>query len=178
MISIVMENFGRIDILVNNAGISPKKAFLDYTEEDWDKILDINLKGAYLCSRAVAESMIKQRYGKIVNISSLSMRTGGLISGAPYAASKAGIYGLTKSLTRALGPYNINVNAVAPGIIDTPLSRETHPHEKKEAILNAVPLGRIGTVEDVAKAVLFLVSEDSSYISGVCLDINGGLYMP
>lgn len=176
MVTKVLETFGRIDILVNNAGISPKKAFGDYTEQDWDNVLDINLKGAYLCARAVSETMIKQKYGKIVNMSSSAMRTGGQVAGAPYAASKAGMYGLTKSLARVLGPYNINANAVTPGIIDTPLTRQ-YPPEKKKAVLDTVPLGRIGTAEDVAKAVLFLVSDDSSYITGVCLDINGGFYM-
>ncbi|MFQ5894410.1 MAG: 3-oxoacyl-ACP reductase family protein [Nitrospinota bacterium] len=176
VVEATLAEFGQVDILVNNAGISPKKPFLEYTEEDWDRVLGVNLKGAFLFSRAVAEPMMARRYGRIVSLSSSAWRSGGVAAGAPYAASKAGVIGLTRSLAKALGPYGITVNAIAPGPTVTPLTEEWLP-SRREALLAQIPLGRLGQPEDVAAAALFLASDEASYITGVCLDVNGGLVM-
>jgi 3-oxoacyl-[acyl-carrier protein] reductase len=176
VVETALGDFGRLDILVNCAGISPKKQFLEYTEADWDAVQSVNLKGAFLCARAVAEPMMARRYGRIVTLSSSSWRNGGVAGGIPYVASKAGIIGLIRALARALGPHGITVNAIAPGPTLTALTQNWLPDRAQE-IVAQVPMGRLGRPEDTAAAAIFLCSDDASYITGVCLDVNGGIVM-
>jgi len=169
----IIDKFSRIDILVNNAGITRDNLILRLKEEDWDKVIAINLKGVFNCSKAVARFMLKQRAGKIVNISSVI----GIMGNAGqtnYGASKAGIIGFTKSLAKELGPRGICVNAVAPGYIQTAMTDKL-PEEVKKKMLAMIPLGRFGKPEDIAAAVLFLASEASSYITGKVLTVDGGM---
>lgn len=169
----IIDNFGRVDILVNNAGITKDNLILRLSESDWDKVLEVNLKGSFNCIKAVVKYMVKQRGGKIVNISSVIgvMGNAGQVN---YAASKAGIIGVTKSLAKELGSRGINVNAVAPGYISTAMTDKLNDKIKEE-MLARIPLGRFGEAGDVARAVLFLASEDASYITGQVLVIDGGL---
>jgi len=169
----IIDKFSRIDILVNNAGITRDNLILRLKEEDWDKVIAINLKGVFNCSKAVARFMLKQRAGKIVNISSVI----GIMGNAGqtnYGASKAGIIGFTKSLAKELGPRGICVNAVAPGYIRTAMTDKL-PEEVKKKMLAMIPLGRFGKPEDIAAAVLFLASRASSYITGKVLTVDGGM---
>lgn len=175
MVDAVLARFGRIDILVNNAGIARDKLILRMTEEDWDAVLDINLKGTFNCTKAVVKQMSRQRSGKIVNIASVSGEMGNP-GQANYSASKAGVIGFTKTIAREFAQRGINVNAIAPGYIQTPMT-ETLPEKAKEELKRMIPVERLGQPEDVAEAVLFLVSESSSYITGHVLNVNGGIYM-
>ena len=175
MVDAVLERFGRIDILVNNAGIARDKLILRMTEEDWDSVLSINLKGTFNCTKAVVKQMSKQRRGKIVNIASVSGEMGNP-GQANYSASKAGVIGFTKTIAREFAKRGINVNAIAPGYIQTPMT-ETLPEKAKEELRRMIPMERLGQPDDVAEAVLFLVSESSSYITGHVLNVNGGIYM-
>jgi len=170
----VAREFGRIDILVNNAGITRDALLLRMEEEAWDSVLDVNLKGTFLFSKACAKLMVKQKFGRIVNISSVSGQRGNP-GQANYAASKAGIIGFTKSLSKELGARGITVNAIAPGFIQTAMT-ENLPQDAKDSYLKQIPLGRMGTPEDIAGAVAFLCSEDGAYISGQVLGINGGMH--
>lgn len=170
MVEKTIEKFGRIDVLVNNAGVISKKySIAEIDEEEWDRVLNINLKGTFNCCKAVVPYMIEQRVGKIVNISSIAGRMGGMV-GVHYAASKAGVLGLTYALASELAKYNITVNAVAPNAVDTEMISE----ELKERIAKLTPLKRIAKPEEVAHAVLFLIEND--YITAEVIDVNGGRY--
>lgn len=170
MLKVAEDNFARVDILVNGAGICQRKSVDELTEDDWDRMYMVNLKGTFFCSQAALRVMKKQKSGKIINIASLSGEVGGIKVGANYAATKAGIICLTKSLAKFAAPY-INVNAISPGIIDTEMIKGAgyDPGD--------VPLRRIGTPEEVADVIVFLASHLSRYITGANIDINGGVYM-
>ncbi|MEN2997943.1 MAG: 3-oxoacyl-[acyl-carrier-protein] reductase [Brevinematia bacterium] len=171
----VIKEFGRIDILVNNAGITKDTLILRMKEEDWDDVINTNLKGVFNGCKAVSKYMLKQQYGKIVNISSVVgiMGNAGQVN---YSASKGGVIALTKSLAKELASRNINVNAVAPGYIDTDMTRVL-PENVKQEILKLIPLGRMGQPEDVANVVAFLCSDMSSYITGQTILVDGGMVM-
>ena len=175
MVQAIIERFGQIHILVNNAGIARDKLLLRMTEEDWDLVLDINLKGTFNCTKAVIRYMSKQRYGKIVNIASVVGEMGNA-GQANYSASKAGVIGFTKTIAREFASRGINVNAIAPGYIVTPMT-EVLPEKAKEDLKRMIPMERLGQPEDVAQAALFLVSEASNYITGQVINVNGGIYM-
>jgi 3-oxoacyl-[acyl-carrier protein] reductase len=175
VVDAILKQFGKIDILVNNAGITRDKLILRMSEEDWDAVLNVNLKGTFNCTRAVVRHMAKQRYGKIVSIASVTgeMGNAGQVN---YAASKAGVIGLTKTIAREFAQRGINVNAIAPGYIQTPMT-DVLSDKVKEDLKRLIPMDRLGQPGDVAEAVLFLVSDRSSYITGHVLNVNGGIYM-
>jgi 3-oxoacyl-[acyl-carrier protein] reductase len=165
-----MARFGRLDVLVNNAGITRDTLLIRMSDDDWDSVIDTNLSGAFYTTRAAAKVMMKQRYGRIVNISSV-VGVSGQAGQANYSASKAGLIGLTKALSKELGSRNITVNAIAPGFIETDMTDKL----PKEGILQHIPLGRFGQAEDIAKAVVFLVTSSGDYITGQTLSVDGGL---
>lgn len=173
MIRQVLEEMGHLDIIVNNAAITRDKLLVMMPEEDWDRVLDVNLKGVYNCSKVVLRPMIHQKWGRIINMTSLSaiIGRGGQ---ANYAASKGGIIGFTKSLCKEVARFNITVNAVCPGVIDTELTRRM-PKARQEELLKAIPMEAFGQPEDVAEAVSFLASERARYITGQVLCVDGGL---
>ncbi|RLB06280.1 MAG: 3-oxoacyl-ACP reductase [Deltaproteobacteria bacterium] len=175
IVKVALRELGGVDILVNNAGIARSALLLRLKDEQWDEVLNVNLKGIFYCTQLVAPQMIKQRYGKIINISSIYGRIG-TIGDANYAASKAGIVGFTKSVARELARYNINVNAIMPGLIDTPLLRGI-PDKYLQPMIEDVPLGRVGKPEDIANVVAFLASDDASYMTGAILEVTGGWNM-
>ncbi|MDD2308978.1 MAG: 3-oxoacyl-[acyl-carrier-protein] reductase [Desulfuromonadaceae bacterium] len=175
MIDAAIEAFGRVDILVNNAGITRDGLLMRMKEEDWDAVLNVNLKGAFLCTRAAFKVMSKQRYGRIINIASVVGQMGNA-GQANYCASKAGLIGLTKSNAREMAKRSITVNAVAPGFIATAMTDALS--DKVRAELTAqIPLERLGSADDIANAVVFLASEAAGYITGHVLSVNGGMYM-
>jgi len=177
MVKKTIEKFGKVDILVNNAGICQFKPFLELTKEEWQRTLDINLKGYFLCAKATAKEMVKQKSGAIVNIASIVMgQIGkGMAGLAHYSASKGGIAAFTKTLALELAPYNIRVNAIAPGAIDTPMVASAKADPKVlEQTLAMIPLHRMGKPEEIANTVLFLSSEASSYITGSIIVVDGG----
>ena len=175
LIETAMDRFGRIDALINNAGITRDTLIMRMSEDDWDAVISTNLKGAFLCSKAAIRPMLRQRSGRIVNITSVVGLVGNA-GQANYAAAKAGLVGLTKSLAREVGSRGISVNAVAPGFIETRLT-DVLPGELKESLLKQTPLGRFGSPADVAAAVAFLTSEDAAFITGHVLTVDGGLFM-
>ena len=175
MVQAILEQFHQIDILVNNAGITRDKLILRMNEEDWDVVLDVNLKGTFNCTKVVIRHMSKQKSGKIVNIASVVGEMGNA-GQANYSASKAGVIGFTKTIAREFAQRGINVNAIAPGYIETPMT-DALPEKVKEELKRMIPLERLGRPEDVAEAVLFLVSGASHYITGQVLNVNGGIYM-
>lgn len=174
MVKKTIQKFKRIDILVNNAGVFLMKPFVQMTEKDWDFVLDINLKGVFLCTNAVAKQMVKQKGGKIISIASIAGEVGFMNSSA-YCASKAGIINLTRELAMELSPHNINVNVVAPGVIATKMTEDMLKDKKaKEVLLANTPLGRMGNPEEIGKAAIFLASNDSNFITGHTLVVDGG----
>ncbi len=170
-----MKQFGHIDILVNNAGITRDNLLIRMSEDEWDLVLKVNLKGAFLCTRKVIRSMMRQRSGKIINIASV-VGIMGNAGQANYAASKAGIIGFTKSVAKEVASRNIQVNAIAPGYIETEMTAGL-PDEVKNSYLSSIPANRAGTPEDIAEAVIFLASSASDYITGQVLQVDGGLLM-
>ena len=169
------EKFGKVDILVNNAGITKDNLILRMNESDFDNVINVNLKGSFNCLKAVTPIMLKQKHGKIINMASVVGVIGnpGQVN---YCASKAGVIGMTKSLAKELGGKNINVNAIAPGFIDTDMTRVLSEEQKKN-ILSQVPLKRLGLVSDIANVAAFLASEDSDYITGQVIHVDGGMAM-
>lgn len=167
----ILTQFGRVDVLVNNAGTASKASSESLSEAEWDRVLDVNLKGAFLCSQAILQSMYSQGRGRIINITSIAGQTGGGI-GPHYAASKAGLIGLTRYLAREVGPHGITVNAVAPSGIPTQLLKDLELEVSGER-----PVGRVGTPEDVAAAVCYLASDAASYVTGQILSVNGGTFI-
>lgn len=175
MVEEVVKVFGRVDILVNNAGITKDNLFIRMKEEEWDSVMDTNLKSVFLLSKAVARIMMKQRYGRIINISSVvgTLGNGGQ---ANYAAAKAGVIGLSKSLARELASRGITVNVVAPGFIETDMTAVLS-EEMRASLSQQIPLARLGQPEDVARVVRFLTSDDASYMTGQTLHVDGGMVM-
>ena len=173
MVKEVLSRFGRLDILVNNAGITRDGLMPMMKEADWDAVLDTNLKGAFHCMKAVYRPMMKQKYGRIINLSSI-VGLRGNAGQANYAASKAGLIGLTKSMAKELAARNVTVNAVAPGFIDTDMTAAL-PEKAREAMLATIPMGRLGQAEDVAAAVAFFAGENTGYITGQVLCVDGGM---
>lgn len=171
----IRNEFHRIDILVNNAGITKDGLLMRMKEEAWDAVIDINLKGVFLCTREAIKDMVKQRYGRIVNITSVAAFMGNP-GQTNYSAAKAGIVGLTKTVAKEYASRGITVNAVAPGFIQTVMT-DVLQDSVKEEMKKLIPLGRFGTVEDVANAVVFLASPDTGYITGQVIHVNGGMYM-
>lgn len=175
MTKLALEEFERIDILINNAGVTRDNLIMRMDESEWDTVININLKGVFNCSKSLIRPMMRQRYGRIVNISSVS-GLAGQVGQTNYSASKAGVIGFTKALAREVASRNITVNAVAPGFIPTALTVDL-PADLKDAILGITPLGRMGKPEEVAYAVAFLASEEASYITGQILSVDGGMMM-
>ena len=173
MVKEVLTRFGRLDILVNNAGVTRDGLMPMMKEADWDAVLDTNLKGAFHCMKAVYRPMMKQKYGRIVNLSSI-VGLRGNAGQANYAASKAGLIGLTKSMAKELAGRNVTVNAVAPGFIDTDMTAVL-PEKAREAMLSTIPMGRLGQAEDVARAVAFFAGDASAYVTGQVLCVDGGM---
>ncbi|MSS73904.1 MAG: SDR family oxidoreductase [Candidatus Latescibacteria bacterium] len=171
MVAATLERFGQVDVLVNNAGVFSVYSTETCPEEEWDRIFRVNVKGVFLCSRAVMGPMRERKTGAIINLSSLAAKTGGLSASPPYSASKAAVACYTWSLAKELAPH-VRVNAVAPGIIDTEMT-QNHPAE----LVARTPLGRKGRPQEVASAILFLASDESSFITGEIMNINGGLFM-
>ena len=171
----ILEAWGKIDILVNNAGITKDNLIMRMKREDWDRVLSINLNGAFHCIQAVVPGMVKQRYGRIINIASVVAQAGNA-GQANYISSKAGLIGLTKAVASEVGSRTVTVNAVAPGFIATAMT-ENLPEPVKQRMMSLIPLGRMGTDRDIASAVRFLASEEAGYITGHVLNVNGGMYM-
>ena len=171
----IVKEFKPLDILVNNAGITKDGLFVRMKEDDWDQVLAVNLKGSFLCGQQAAKQMMKQRQGTIVNIASI-VGVMGNAGQANYSASKAGLIGLTKTMARELAPRNITVNAVAPGFIDTEMTRVLD-EKIKDKLIEQIPLSRLGLPDDIAHSVAFLVSDRSSYITGQVMNVNGGMLM-
>jgi len=170
-----LDETGRVDVLVNNAGITRDGLLVRMKEADWEEVLNINLKGSFLCTKAVTKPMMKQRYGRIINVSSV-VGVSGNPGQANYVASKAGIIGLTKGVAKELASRGITANVVAPGYIETDMTADL-PDKAKEAMVSQIPLGRAGTPEDIAAAVVFLASDQAAYITGQVLHVSGGMYM-
>ena len=169
----VLGHFGQLDILVNNAGCLTYTTFEDCTEELWDRMIDVNLKGTFLCAQAVLPHMKGRGQGVILNMTSVAAKTGGMAAGPPYSAAKAGIFTMTLGLARAMAPHHIRVNGIAPGVIDTAMTQSAAHAD----LASIIPLGEKGQPEDVARCALFLACDDSRHITGEIIDVNGGLFM-
>ena len=176
MINKTIDRFGYIDVLVNNAGVTEIKEIDKITEKDWDTMLDTNLKSMFFCSQKVFEHMKKRKKGTIINISSQAGISGGIIVGAHYSISKAGVLALTKTFAKLGARYNIRVNTVSPGVIDTDMTKK-FPKKEKEKIIGSIPLKRMGKPSEVAEIILFLSSDKSSYVTGANIQVNGGILM-
>ena len=175
MVKAAQERFGRIDVLVNNAGVTRDGLLMRMDDDAWDTVIDVNLKGAFRCTRAVSKIMGKQRYGRIINIASIVGQMGNA-GQANYCASKGGLIGMTKSNARELAKRKVTVNAVAPGFIETDMT-DALPEKVREELASQIPMECLGTPEDVAAAVVYLASESASYVTGQVLAVNGGMYM-
>ena len=175
LISNIEENYGDIDILINNAGVTRDNLLMKMKEEDWDEVINTNLKSIFKLSQSLIRKMIKNRYGRIINISSVVGYSGNA-GQANYAASKSGISGFTKSLAQEVGSRGVTVNCIAPGFIDTEMTQSL-PDDHKNQLLSKIPLGKLGTPEDIANAVSFLVSDKANYITGETIHVNGGMLM-
>jgi 3-oxoacyl-[acyl-carrier protein] reductase len=174
LITNVVESFGRVDILVNNAGVMFRTRIMEIPVEEWEKTIQVNLTGPFLCTQAVLAGMKERRFGRIVNISSSAGRSVSTLGGAHYTSSKAGLLGLTRAVAKEVAPFGITVNAICPGLIDTEMARKTTTQKELQDFLDSFPISRIGTPEEVGDLVVFLCSEKASYITGASLDINGG----
>jgi 3-oxoacyl-[acyl-carrier protein] reductase len=170
--------FGPIDILVNNAGsLVQRLRLLELTEERWDEVISLNLKSAFLCAQAVAASMIERKSGVIINVASIAGRNGGALGSIHYSTAKGGMITMTKGMAKELAPSGVRVNAVSPGVIDTPFHEQFSTPEAMKNFTNVIPLGRVGKSEEVARTILFLASEASSYLVGETIEVNGGMLM-
>ncbi|HEV7684210.1 MAG TPA: 3-oxoacyl-ACP reductase family protein [Pyrinomonadaceae bacterium] len=170
--------FGPIDILVNNAGsLVERLKILELTEERWDEVIDLNLKSAFLCSKAVAASMMERKTGAIINVSSIAGRNGGALGSIHYSTAKGGVITFTKGLAKELAPFGVRVNAISPGVIDTPYHEQFSSPEMMKTYAGMIPLGRIGTPAEVGKVICFLASDAASYLAGETIEINGGMFM-
>ena len=173
-----VDELGAVDILVNNAGsLIERLRILELTEERWDEVIDLNLKSAFLCCRAVAASMMERKNGAIINVSSIAGRTGGALGSIHYSTAKGGLITFTKGLAKELGPFGIRVNAVSPGVIDTHYHEQFSTPEMMKGYVAGIPLGRVGTPEEVAAVICFLASSASGYLAGETIEINGGMFM-
>lgn len=181
MIEAVLKKWGRLDVLVNNAGLgTPAKPVDEVSPEEWDETIRLNLKSVFLCTRAAAPVMKRQKYGRIVNVSSFAGRFFSRLSGASYSSAKAGMLGFTRHMAAELGPFGICVNSVAPSPTLTERVKvkwDSRPDEERQKILAGIPLGRVAQPEEVATVIAFLASDDASYVNGVCIDVNGGSWM-
>lgn len=172
------DELGPVDILVNNAGsLIERLRILDLTEERWDQVVDLNMKSVFLCCKAVAASMMERKTGAIVNLSSIAGRNGGALGSLHYSTAKGGIISFTKGLAKELAPHGIRVNAVSPGVIDTPYHEQFSTPDMMKGYVNAIPLGRVGRSDEVAKVIAFLASDASSYLVGETIEVNGGMFM-
>lgn len=178
LIEQTVAEFGPIDILVNNAGsLVERLKILELSEERWDEVIDLNLKSAFLCCQAVAASMMKRKAGAIINVSSIAGRNGGALGSIHYSTAKGGMITFTKGLAKELGPFGVRVNAVSPGVIDTPYHKQFSSPEMMKTYAGMIPLGRIGTPPEVANVICFLASDAASYLAGETIEINGGMFM-
>jgi len=178
VVQATIDQWGKVDILVNNAGITQPVKVLDTSVADWDRVVNVNLKGTFICSKAVLPNMIKNGYGRIVNLSSVSAkRGGGVFGGAHYSAAKAGVLGFAKALAREVSHYGITVNSVTPGLIATDIRGGLESPEEQKRMSADIPCRRMGTPEEVAASICFLASEEAAYITGEEIDINGGSHM-
>lgn len=172
------EEFGPVDILVNNAGsLIERLRILDLTEQRWDEVMDLNLKSAFLCTKAVVASMMERKTGAIINLSSIAGRNGGALGSIHYSTAKGGLITFTKGLAKELAQYGVRVNAVSPGVIDTPYHEQFSSPEMMKGYVNSIPLGRVGKPDEVAKVIAFLASDAASYLAGETIEINGGMFM-
>jgi 3-oxoacyl-[acyl-carrier protein] reductase len=174
LLETILETYGQVDILVNNAGIMFRTRILDISVEEWEKTMQVNLTGPFLCTKMVLPGMKERGFGRIVNISSSAGRSVSTLGGAHYTSSKAGLLGLTRAVAKEVAPFGITVNAICPGLIDTEMALKTTTKKELQDFLDSFPINRIGTPEEVGDLVVFLCSEKASYITGASLDINGG----
>jgi 3-oxoacyl-[acyl-carrier protein] reductase len=174
MVASAVQFYGGVDVLVNNAGVLRSTAVAGISPEEWDFVLNVNLKGAFLCAQAVLEPMIARNGGRIVNMASMAGRATSTLGGAHYTAAKAGVLGLSRHLAREWAPHKINVNAVCPGIVDTPMVRESIDEERMTRVLAAIPFSRLADPDEIASLVCFLASDEAAYITGASVDIHGG----